>query len=175
MKKLYIDKDKLLKLTPTKNPFQSLTRSIIFQQLSGKEAGAILKKFIALWSTKSAERIGRSQKRINQKKFPKPEEVLMCSDEELRSSGLSRGKVVYIKDLATKFLDSSIAPHRFKTMSDQNIIDHLVKVKGIGTWTAHMFLIFGLNRSNILPTGDLAIKKDFKKYSNFPLFRPKKK
>jgi DNA-3-methyladenine glycosylase II len=146
-----IQKIKILKkrnLTPTKNAFQSLTRSIIYQQLSGKAAGTIYDRFVRLWP---------------KKKFPTPEDVIKISDIKLRSAGLSRGKILYIKDLASKFLDSTIQPKKFSKMSDQEIIDHLTQVKGIGVWTAHMFLIFALNRPDILPTGDLAIRKGFMK------------
>ncbi len=149
--KLKINKKLFDKLEPTKNPFQSLVRSIIFQQLSGKAATSILNKFKKLWP---------------KKKFPTPQDVLEMSDEELRSAGLSRGKVVYIRDLATKFIDGTISPKKFPKMNDEEIIEHLVAVKGIGPWTAHMFLMFALNRPDVLPTGDLAIQKGFMKAFN---------
>lgn len=144
MKKIVIKKRNL---TPTKNAFQALARSIIYQQLSGKAAGTIYARFVALWK----------------KKFPKPEDVIGISEEQMRGAGLSRGKITYLKDLAAKFIDGTINPKHFPKMSDQEIIDHLTQVKGIGVWTAHMFLIFSLNRPDILPVGDLAIKKGFMK------------
>jgi DNA-3-methyladenine glycosylase II len=152
VKKLLIDKEKLRALEPAKNAFAMLVRSIINQQISGKAAASILKKFIALWSKRNATT-----------RFPKPEEVLAANDELLRSAGLSRGKVVYLKDLAAKFLDGTINPKLFPKMTDAEIIEHLTRVKGIGVWTAHMFLIFALNRPDILPVGDLAIRKGFMK------------
>lgn len=148
MTKLKINKNLFNKLEPTKNSFQSLVRSIIFQQLSGKAATSILNKFTLLYKPK---------------KFPSPKDVLVTSDEVLRSAGLSRGKVVYIRDLAQKFDDGIINPRRFPKMSDDEIIDHLITVKGIGPWTAHMFLMFALNRPDVLPVGDLAIRKGFMK------------
>jgi DNA-3-methyladenine glycosylase II len=146
--KIVIDKAKLRPLEPSTNAFQSLVRSIIYQQLSGKAAASILKKFIALWP---------------KKKFPTPADVLLKSDTELRSAGLSFQKISYISDLATKFLDGTVSPKKFPKMSDEEIKEHLVAVKGIGPWTADMFLMFALNRPNILPVGDLAIRKGFQK------------
>lgn len=124
--------------------FQSLAEAIIFQQLSGKAAATILKRFVALWPTK---------------KFPTPEDVLKIKTEKLRAVGLSGQKATYIKDLALKFKDGTINPKLFKKMSDQEIIEHVVAVKGIGEWTAQMFLMFTLHRPDVLPTGDLGIQK----------------
>ncbi|MCC7436358.1 DNA-3-methyladenine glycosylase 2 family protein [Candidatus Nomurabacteria bacterium] len=151
MKKNYSKKRLSSKLVPTTNAFRSLVRSIIFQQLSGKAASSILNKFILLFSPK---------------KFPKPEDVLKISDTKLRSAGVSTQKINYLRDLSRKFLNGTINPKNFKKMSDQEIIDHLTAVKGIGEWTAHMFLIFALNRPDVLPTGDLAIRKGFVKFFN---------
>lgn len=128
-----------------KNPFHSLIRSIVYQQVSGKAAASILNKFKNLFG-------GR---------FPTPDEVLEKTGEELRSVGLSRGKVIYIRDLAEKFKDGTINPRKFPRMSNDEIIEHLTRVKGIGTWTAHMFLLFTLRRPDVLPTLDLAIRKGF--------------
>lgn len=153
MSKIKINKKKLRKLEPTKNSFQSLVRSIIFQQLSGKAATSILNKFIALFAQKNPAKSGA--------RFPKPEDVLKLSDAQFRSAGVSLQKAKYLRDLSEKFLDKTINPKNFSKMSDQEIIDHLVQVKGIGEWTAHMFLIFALNRPDVLPTGDLAIRKGF--------------
>ncbi len=127
------------------NPFRSLVRSIIYQQVSGKAAASILKKFISLFS-----------------RFPKPEDVNKIPVKKLRSAGLSYQKASYIKDLAKKFTDGTIKHRRLYKMTSAEVIDHLVQVKGIGVWTVHMFLIFTLNRPDILPTGDLGIRKGFK-------------
>jgi DNA-3-methyladenine glycosylase II len=148
IKKIKINKKKLRTLEPTKNPFQSLVRSIIFQQLSGKAATSILNKFVGLWPDK---------------KFPKPEDILKLTDSQFKGAGVSAQKASYLRDLSIKFLDGTINPKKFSKMSDSEIEEHLVRVKGIGTWTAHMFLIFALNRPDILPTGDLAIRKGFMK------------
>ncbi len=162
MKKLKINKKKLRALTPSKNAFSSLVRSIIYQQLSGKAAASIERKFFGIYHP---ELLTATSKRgtLLGKKFPTPLQVLSTKDGVLRAAGLSRGKIVYIKDLASKFEDGTIQPKKFPKMSDEEIIEHLVRVKGIGVWTAHMFLIFALNRPNVLPIGDLAIRKGFQK------------
>ncbi len=146
--KLKIDKKKLRKLEPTKNPFQSLVRSIIFQQLSGKAATSILNKFVLLFKPK---------------KFPTPSDILSLTEVQFKSAGVSTQKAGYLRDLSAKFIDGTINPKKLPKMTDEEIIEHLTMVKGIGEWTAHMFLIFALNRSDVLPTGDLAIRKGFMK------------
>lgn len=130
-----------------RNAFQALVRSIIYQQVTGKAAASILNKFVLLFSGK---------------KFPEPIDVSKISLEKLHSAGLSQQKVSYIKDLAGKFLDGTIENRKLPKMTNDEVIEHLVQVKGIGVWTAHMFLIFTLNRPDILPTGDLGIQKGFK-------------
>lgn len=137
--------------------FQSLAEAIIFQQLSGKAAGTILKRFVALFpDTKPA-----SPKTTSRGGFPTPEDVLKIKTEKLRAAGLSGQKASYLKDLALKFKDGTINPKLFKKMTDKEIIEHVVAVKGIGEWTAQMFLMFTLHRPDVLPTGDLGIQKGF--------------
>ena len=131
--------------------FQSLAEAIIYQQLSGKAAATILKRFIALFPNK---------------KFPTPADVLKIKTEKLRSAGVSGQKASYLKDLALKFIDGTINPQQFHTMTDESITENVTAVKGIGTWTAQMFLMFTLARSDVLPTGDLGIQKGFKKLFN---------
>ena len=128
--------------------FRALAQSIIYQQLSGKAADTICKRFIALYPGKA---------------FPTPQDVLKTSDARLRSAGLSAQKASYLKDLARKCTDGTINPRTFASMSDEEIIEHVTAVKGIGEWTAHMFLMFTLGRPDILPTGDLGIQKGFRK------------
>ena len=135
----------------TQDPFQALCESIIYQQLSGKAAGTILKRFVALWP---------------RKKFPTPDDVLKIKVEKMRGVGLSGQKSAYLKDLAAKFKDGTINPKLFKKMSDAEITEHVVRVKGIGEWTAQMFLMFTLHRPDVLPTGDLGIQKGFQKLFN---------
>ena len=129
------------------NIFQSLVRSIVFQQISGSAARAIHARVLALFP----------------RKHPTPRALLDIPAAELRACGLSTQKVVYVRDLAERCLDGTIDQKKFPGMSSQEIVDHLVIVKGIGVWTAQMMLIFTLHRLDILPVGDLAIRKGFKK------------
>jgi DNA-3-methyladenine glycosylase II len=127
--------------------FQALTRSIVFQQLSGKAAGTILSRFNALYPDS----------------LPHPEAVLVTSDERLRAVGLSRQKIAYIKDLSSKVMSGDLPLEAVEHMTDDDLIAHLVQVKGIGRWTAQMFLIFRLGRPDVLPELDLGIQNAIRK------------
>lgn len=148
------------KLRRGKNTFQALARAIFYQQISGKAAASIYRKFVALFGITLPEG-SLDWEKPSARKFPTPEEVLKMPDAKLRSAGLSAQKISYLKDLAQKFADGSIQERRFAKMASEDIIAHLTAVKGIGVWTAHMFLIFTLNRPDILPVGDLGIRKGF--------------
>jgi DNA-3-methyladenine glycosylase II len=130
--------------------FCSLAEAIVYQQLNGKAAVTIFKRFAAL----AGEPLT-------------PEGVLKLSDEQLRGVGLSKQKSAYLKDLAAKTASGALDFSRLPELSDEEVITHLTQVKGIGVWTAHMFLIFSLRRPNVLPTGDyglqMAVKKHYKK------------
>lgn len=149
-KKLKINKKNLRKISPSKNYFLSLASSVIYQQISTKAGDSIYRKFLSLFG----------------KKKPTPEIYLNFSIADLRSAGISPQKSGYLRDLAEKFIDKTVNPRNFHKMSDQEIKDHLMRVKGIGPWTADMFLIFALNRENVLPLGDLGTKKGFQKAFN---------
>ncbi len=127
----------------TKNRYQSLVEAIIAQQLSGSAAESILKKF----------------KKLFKSKFPKPVEVIKTPDSKIRSIGLSKMKIMYIKDLSKKIQSKQLNMRIISTKSDEYIVEHLTDVKGIGRWTAEMFLIFSLGRLDVLPVGDLGLKK----------------
>lgn len=127
--------------------FEALLRAIVYQQLSSKAAGAIHARVVALFPRKK----------------PTPALLLKIRAPKLRACGLSIAKIEYVRDLARKFLDGSVAEKKFPKMTSEEIIDHLVAVKGIGEWTAQMMLIFKLHRFDILPVGDLAIRKGFQK------------
>ncbi len=127
--------------------FEALCRSIIYQQLSGKAAGTIYGRFLKLFP----------------KDVPTPKLLLRKTSEQLRAVGLSNQKTNYLYDLARKFDEGFITPEKFPEMTDEEIREHLVAVKGIGVWTADMFLMFTLCRPNVLPTLDLGIKKGFQK------------
>lgn len=130
--------------------FCSLAEAILYQQLNGKAAATIHKRFVALAGDP-----------------PTPEGILKLSDEQLRSVGLSKQKSAYLKDLAAKTAAGRLDFSTLPDLSDEEVIKHLTQVKGIGVWTAHMFLMFSLRRPNILPTGDYgvqaAIKLHYKK------------
>ena len=148
--KLKINKKKLRKIEPTKNAFLSLARAVIGQQISTKAGNAIYTKFLALFD-------GRK---------PTPEQFLTFNIGQLRSAGISPQKAGYLKDLADKFVDGTINHKKFLQMPDAEVKAHLLQVKGIGPWTADMFLIFALNRPDILPVGDLGTRKGFQKAFN---------
>ena len=145
--KIKIDKKKLRKISPTKNAWLSLASSIIYQQISTKAGNAIYKKFGGLFAGKK----------------PTPQAFLNFSIAQLKSAGISPQKAGYLKDLSEKFLDKTINTKNFHKMTDAEVKEHLLQVKGIGPWTADMFLIFALNRPDILPVGDLGTRKGFQK------------
>jgi 3-methyladenine DNA glycosylase/8-oxoguanine DNA glycosylase len=127
--------------------FQALTRSIVFQQLSGKAARTIYLRVAELFPGG----------------IPTPEGVLAASDEQLRSAGLSRQKIAYLRDLATRVASGELPLDDVEEMDDDVLIAHLVQVKGIGRWTAQMFLMFRLGRPNVLPELDLGIQNAIRK------------
>jgi DNA-3-methyladenine glycosylase II len=129
------------------NIFQSLLRSIVFQQISGAAARSIHARVLALFP----------------RKHPTPRSLLTIPVEKLREAGLSIQKITYIRDLAERCLDGTVDQKKFPKMSSQEIVDHLIVVKGIGVWTAQMMLIFRLHRLDVLPVGDLAIRKGFRR------------
>jgi DNA-3-methyladenine glycosylase II len=137
--------------------FSSIAEAIVYQQLNGRAALTIFKRFAAL----AGEPIT-------------PEGILKLSDEQLRSVGLSKQKSSYLKDLAAKAAAGLLDFSRLPDLSDEEVITHLTQVKGIGVWTAHMFLIFSLRRPNVLPTGDYGVQMAIKKhYRKRKLPRPK--
>jgi DNA-3-methyladenine glycosylase II len=130
--------------------FTAILRSIISQQISTKAAAAIRARFLALFP----------------KSGPTPELLLKMPAAKLRTAGLSTQKINYMRDAAEKFKDGTINPRKFAKMTSDEIIEHLVQIKGVGVWTAHMLLIFTLERPDILPTGDLGIRRGFQKLYN---------
>ncbi len=138
------------KLGSNKNYFLVLCKAIIGQQISIKAAESISHRFENLFSGARAT----------------PKRVQDLSEKQLQEIGLSRQKVKYIKDLSEKFLDGTIRPHRMAHMENKEIIQQLTNVYGIGPWTAEMFLIFSLNRLDVLPVGDLGLKAGLKQIYN---------
>ncbi len=131
------------------NYFWSLCRSIIYQQLSGKAAKSIADRFIGLYKNNE---------------YPNPQEVLKTDVKALRSIGLSGAKAGYIHNIARAFVDDVIQFDHFSYISDSDIKDQLIKIKGIGPWTVEMFLIFTLNRPDVFPATDLGIQKGYQRY-----------
>ena len=127
--------------------FHALLRAIVYQQLSGKAAGTILSRVLAI--------------------YPKghratPEEILATPDEQLRAAGLSRNKLLAIKDLSQKALEGIVPPlAKIRKLADAEILERLTAVRGIGPWTVEMLLIFRLGRADVLPVTDLGIRKGF--------------
>ncbi len=128
-------------------PFQELTRAIIYQQLSGKAAGTILGRFQALFGDHD---------------FPGPEALLEIPHERLRSAGLSRQKAAYILGLAQQAANGLIPTlAQCDGMTDEQLLEQLTAIKGIGRWTVEMLLIFNLGRLDVLPIHDLGVRKGF--------------
>ena len=144
-----LDAFKIQDLKPETDYFKSLTRSIVYQQLSGKAAKTISDRFILLYKDKS---------------YPTPVDVINIDHEKLRSVGLSNSKAQYIKNIAHAFLDNPDTYDSLEKMDDQDIIDTLITIKGVGPWTAQMFLMFTLNRPDVFPVTDLGVQKGFKHY-----------
>ncbi|MGE0393627.1 MAG: DNA-3-methyladenine glycosylase [Vicinamibacterales bacterium] len=133
------------------DPFKALVGAIVSQQLSVKAAATIQRRFEDLFRT------GRRAR------FPTPEQVMAVSDDALRGVGLSRMKVSFIRDLCRHVMDGSLRLRDLDTLDDEEVIRELVAVKGIGRWTAEMFLMFRLHRPDVLPVGDLGIVRGFQK------------
>ena len=133
------------------NYYESLVRSIVYQQLSGKAASIIYERFLDLFVFDI---------------YPEPKDILAVSIETLRSSGLSYQKVNYIRDLSEKWQDGTMNLTDIDSMTDEEISSELIKVKGIGQWTADMFLMFTLGRPDVFPFGDLGIQKGFMVLTN---------
>jgi len=127
--------------------FETLVRSIAFQQLNGKAAKSIFERLVAAAGGKL-----------------RPESILALTVERMRAVGLSRQKRSYIRDLAERTRSGEIDFARLPTMSDEEVIAHLTRVKGIGVWSAQMFLMFALRRPNILPTADYGLRAAIRKH-----------
>ncbi len=121
--------------------FHNLGEAIVYQQLNGKAAEAIFGRFTALAGDPLM-----------------PEGILRLTDEQMREVGLSKQKASYLKDLAGKTASGALDFARLPNLPDEEVIEHLTQVKGIGVWTAQMFLMFSLKRENVLPTGDFGVR-----------------
>ena len=137
--------DRVGPYAPSRRPerFHALVQAIIFQQLAGRAAQTIFDRFV--------QSVGGGR-------FPTPEVLLAASDDAMRSAGLSRGKMSYLRDLATHVSNRTLNFHRHSRMTDDEVIADLTRVRGIGRWTAEMFLMFNLHRPDVLPVDDLGVR-----------------
>jgi DNA-3-methyladenine glycosylase II len=142
----------LCPIRPHREYYRALVGEIIGQQLSVKAAASIRKRFELLFGNT----------------FPAPEAILQKSIEELRSVGLSRSKAAYISDLAQHIIEGKLRFDHLDALSNESVIQELTDVKGIGEWTAHMFLMFCMGRSDILAYGDLGVRNAIKKLYKLP-------
>jgi 3-methyladenine DNA glycosylase/8-oxoguanine DNA glycosylase len=132
--------------TRTQSPFLALAESIAYQQLTGKAAATIFGRFRAIYG----------------RRHPTPERVIDTTDEVLRAAGLSRGKVLALRDLSAKTLDGTVPTMAgLQRLSDEEIIERLTSIRGIGQWTAEMLLMFRLGRPDILPATDYGVRKGY--------------
>jgi DNA-3-methyladenine glycosylase II len=128
------------------DPFEALARNIVFQQLHGNAAAAIHKRVLDLFGG------GRLR----------PADIIGAPEETLRGAGLSGAKLAALKDLAAKTVDGTVPTlARLRRMSDEEIVERLTRVRGIGRWTVEMLLMFRLGRPDVLPVGDFAVRKGF--------------
>ncbi len=139
-----IDKHGHPTMKPTKDAVQSLARAIVGQQLSTKAADAIWGRVLDLYP---------------KRRFPKPAEILATPDTTLRGAGLSGAKAAAIKDLARHVVEAKVVPAKLPELSDAQVSEMLLPVRGIGPWSVDMFLMFALARPDVLPVGDLGVRK----------------
>ena len=156
----HLKKDKILKQVITKigelpakrsnDLYLALLKSIVSQQLSVKAADTIWKRFLGLFKTN----------------YPDAKQLLKLSDEQLRAAGLSYQKAGYLKNIARFSIEETLEYKLLKKKSDEELIDHLVQIKGVGRWTVEMVLMFSLNRPDIFPLDDLGIQNGIKSLYN---------
>ena len=132
--------------------FQTLVRSIVYQQLNGKAALTIFNRLAAAAKADPLT----------------PESILRLRPARMRALGLSKQKLTYIRELARFTNSGEINFDLYPTLEDAHVVEHLTRVKGVGVWTAHMFLIFALRRPDVLPTGDFGVRAAIKKAYNLP-------
>lgn len=142
----------LCTIEPHSDYYRELVDAIISQQLSVKASATILKRFAALFD-------GR---------FPTPGQILQRSIDDLRAAGMSRLKASYVLDLAAHIVDGRLQLDKLSALPNDEVVRELVAVKGIGEWTAHMFLIFSLGRLDVLATGDLGVRTAMKRLYSLP-------
>lgn len=136
-----------LKPRARRSPYETLVRSVVYQQLNGTAAATILGRVKALYRPR---------------RFPRPQDLLETPDDKLRGAGLSRAKTAAIKDIAAKTIEGTVPGSRaIAPLSNEEIIERLTVVRGVGPWTVEMLLIFTLGRTDVLPTTDYGVRKGF--------------
>jgi DNA-3-methyladenine glycosylase II len=130
------------------DPFTALVEAIVWQQLSTRAAATIYKRLLALFPDGH---------------YPTPAAIKACSDESMRAAGLSRAKTIYLRDLATKVANGTVILESIHTLPDDDVVEATTQVKGIGRWSAEMFLMFRLLRPDVMPVGDLGIVNAIKR------------
>ena len=154
----------LLQPESTQNIFEVLMEAIIYQQLNGKVAAKITERVKALFP-ENTKRLRTRRGLVNG--FPTPEQILSASQEQLRSAGLSRAKMLAIQDLAAKTADGTVPTvKQAQGMSDEELIERIDTVRGVGRWTVEMLLLFRLGRPDVLPVDDYGVRKGFAKLHN---------
>jgi DNA-3-methyladenine glycosylase II len=126
------------------DPYAALVRAILFQQLAGAAALAIQRRFFALHEPANVT--------------PTAEQILALSDEQFRGAGISRQKMAYLRDLALHVAEGKLDLAELPSLEDAEVIQRITAVKGLGEWSAHMFLMFHLGRPDVLPVGDLGVR-----------------
>lgn len=144
---LIIDKVGPFRMKYDEPTFHNLAEAILYQQLNGKAAATIFDRFTKLAGDPLT-----------------PEGILKLTDAEMRGVGLSKQKTAYLRDLSEKTRSGHVSFEKIDTLSDAEVIKHLTQVKGVGVWTAHMFLMFTLRRADVLPTGDYGVQSAIKKH-----------
>lgn len=147
-----LDARGVIKFTPEGEPFESLVESILSQQLAGAAASAIIRKVRALFPDGKLE-----AKRVNR-----------IDAKKLRAAGVSPQKLSYLKDLSARVVEGRLDLEALESMTDEEILEVLDEVKGIGPWTVHMFLIFTLGRPNVLPVDDYGIRMSVQRIYGLP-------
>ena len=125
------------------DPYRSLLRSVVYQQLAGAAAAAIA---------------GRLRRHFGGR-YPRPEVLLAARDADLRSAGLSRQKIATLQAVAAAFADGTLSNRGLRRMADDEVVEAVTRIKGIGEWTAHMILMFSLGSPDVLPVGDYGVRK----------------
>lgn len=140
----------MLRVASAQSPFEALVESIVYQQLHGRAAATIHRRMVESFHP------------ITNGTHFDAQHLLDCPNEQLRASGLSKNKMLALRDLAAKTIDGTVPTLiRIRRMSDENIIEHLTQVRGIGRWTVEMLLIFRLGRPDVFPVSDYGVRKGF--------------